>query len=84
MPVVPMTMVAPISVAVRIIVVIVTAIVVGIVAPVVYWIRVAISGSDRYTKVTASLRFLRSKGYEPKGEQKYKKIFFHKTNRLLL
>jgi len=27
---------------------------------------------------------LRSKGNEPKGEQKYKKIFFHKTNRLLL
>jgi hypothetical protein len=84
MPVVPMTMVAPISVAVRIIVGIVTAIVVGIVASVVYWIRVAISGSDRYTKVTASLRFLRSEGNEPKGEQKYKKIFFHKTNRLLL
>jgi hypothetical protein len=84
MPVVPMTMVAPISVAVRIIVVIVTAIVVGVVAPVVYWIRVAISGSDRYTKVTASLGVLRSKGNESKGEQKYKKIFFHKANRLLL
>ena len=84
MPVVPMTMVAPISVAVWIIVVIVTAIVVGIVAPVVYWIRVAISGSDRYTKVTASLGVLRSKGNESKGEQKYKKIFFRKANRLLL
>ena len=41
-PVAPMTMVVPISVTVRIIVVVVMA----IVAPVVYRIRLAISGSD--------------------------------------
>ena len=48
-------MVAPISVVVRTIVVIVTAVVVGIIAPVVHRIRVAISGANRYTKVAVSL-----------------------------
>jgi hypothetical protein len=62
---VPMTVVAPVAVAVRIIVVIVMAIVVRIVAPVVYRIRLAISGSNRYIKVTASLRFLRHESDEP-------------------
>ena len=52
-----MTVVAPVPVAVRIIVVIVMAIVARIVAPIVDRIRVAIGGSDRYTKVTVSLRF---------------------------
>lgn len=65
MPVAPMTVVAPVAVAVRIIVVIVMAIVVRIVAPVVYRIRLAISGSNRYIKVTASLRFLRHESDEP-------------------
>src|SRR5262252_7936612 len=58
-PVPPMTMVVPISVTVRSIIVIVSAIVMGIVAPVVYRIRLVITGPDRYTKVTISLRFLR-------------------------
>ena len=65
--VVPMTMVAPISVAVRIIVVVVMAIVVGIVAPVVHRTRITISGSDRYTKIPASLRFLRYENDRPKS-----------------
>ena len=58
---------ARVRVAVWIIVVIVMAIVLRIVAPVIYRIRVAISGSDRYTKITASLRFLRHKSDEAKG-----------------
>jgi hypothetical protein len=62
--VVPMTAVAPVPVSVRIIVVIILAIVVWIIvmliiAPVVYRIRVTISGSDRYTKVLVRLCFLR-------------------------
>ena len=61
-----MTVVAPVPVAVRIIVVIVMAIVARIVAPIVDRIRVAIGGSDRYTKVTVSLRFLRHESDEPK------------------
>ena len=57
--VVPMTVMAPVPVPVRIIVVIILAIVMRIIASVIHWIRGAISGSDRYTKVTVSLRFLR-------------------------
>jgi hypothetical protein len=58
--------VAPVPVAVWMIVVIVMAIVVRIVAPVIYRIRVVISGSDRDTKVTVSLGFLRHESDEPK------------------
>ena len=61
-----MTLVAPVAVSVWTIVVIVLAIVVRIVAPVLYRIRLAISGSDRYIKVSASLRFLRHESDEPK------------------
>ena len=57
-PVVPMTVVAPVPVAVWVIVVIVMAIVVRVIAPVVNRIRLVVSGSDRYTKVTVSLCFL--------------------------
>ena len=64
--VVPMTVMAPVPVPVRIIVVIILAIVMRIIAPVIYRIRGAISGSDRYTKVTVSLRFLRHESYERK------------------
>ena len=64
--VVPMTVMAPVPVPVRIIVVIILAIVMRIIAPVIYRIRGAISGSDRYTKVTVSLRFLRYESHEPK------------------
>lgn len=64
--VVPMTVMAPVPVPVRIIVVIILAIVMRIIAPVVYGIRGAISGFDRYTKVTVSLRFLRHESHEPK------------------
>ena len=63
--VVPMMAVAPVPVPVRIIVVIVLAIVVRIIAPVIHWIRVAISGSDRYTKITLSLRLLGYETHEP-------------------
>ena len=62
-----MTVLAPVAVSVWTIVVIVLAIVVRIVAPVVYRIWFAISGSDRYTKVTASLRFLRHESDKPNG-----------------
>jgi hypothetical protein len=61
-----MPVMAPVPVAVRIIVVIILAIVMRIIAPVIYRIRGAISGSDRYTKVTVSLRFLRHESHEPK------------------
>jgi hypothetical protein len=64
--VVPMTVMAPVPVPVRIIVVIILTIVMRIIAPVIYRIRGAISGSDRYTKVTVSLRFLRQESHEPK------------------
>ena len=64
--VVPMTVMAPVPVPVRIIVVIILAIVMRIIASVIHWIRGAISGSDRYTKVTVSLRFLRHESYERK------------------
>ena len=64
--VVPMTVMAPVPVPVRIIVVIILAIVMRIIASVIHWIRGAISGSDRYTKVTVSLRFLRHESQEPK------------------
>jgi hypothetical protein len=64
--VVPMTVMAPVPVPVRIIVVIILAIVMRIITPVIYRIRGAISGSDRYTKVTVSLRFLRHESHQPK------------------
>ena len=68
-PVVPMTVTVPISVVVRNIVVIVTAIVARIIATVVHRIRVAIGRSDRYPKVTVSLRFLGHESDEPKRQQ---------------
>jgi hypothetical protein len=46
--------------------VIILAIVGRIIAPVIYRIRGAIIGSDRYTKVTVSLRFLRHESDKPK------------------
>ena len=62
-----MTVVAPVPSPVRIIVIIILAmIVVRIVATVIHRIRGAIIGSDRYTKVTVSLRFLRHESHEPK------------------
>jgi len=54
-PVVPMTVGAPMPVPVRTIIVVIVAIVVRIVATVVYRIRVPIGWSDRYAKVTVSL-----------------------------
>jgi hypothetical protein len=57
--VVPMTVVAPVPVAVRIIVVIILAIVLRIIAPVVHRIRVAISGPYIYIKVPVRLGSLR-------------------------
>ena len=66
MPVVPMTVMAPIPVLVRGIVVIVMAIIARIIASVVYRIRFAIGRSDRYAKVTVSLRFLGHESDEPK------------------
>ena len=60
-----MTVVTPVPVSVRIIVVIILAIIMRIIASIIHWIRGAISGSDRYTKVTVSLRFLRHEGHEP-------------------
>jgi hypothetical protein len=54
-----------VPVPVRIIVVIILAIVMRVIAPVIYWIRGAISGTDRYTKITVSLRFLRHESHEP-------------------
>ena len=66
-----MTVVAPVPVAVWTIVVIVMAIVVvRVVAPVICRIRVVISWSDRYSKITVSLRFLRHDSDEAKGYQK--------------
>jgi hypothetical protein len=41
-------------------------VVMRIIAAVIHWIRGIISGSDRYTKVTVSLRFLRHESHEPK------------------
>jgi hypothetical protein len=64
--VVPMTVMAPVPVSIRIIVVIILAIVMRIIAPVIYRIRGAISGSDRYTEITVSLRFWRHESHEPK------------------
>ena len=63
--VVPMTVMAPVPVPVRIIVVIILAIVMRIIAPVIYRIRGAISGSDRYTQITLSLRLLGYESHEP-------------------
>ena len=60
-----MTVVTPVPVSVRIIVVIILAIVVRIIAPVIHRIRVAISGSDRYTQITLSLRLLGYESHEP-------------------
>jgi hypothetical protein len=62
----PMTVVAPVPVPVRIIVVIILPIVVRIIASVVRWIRVAISGADIYIKVTVCLRSLRQETDKPK------------------
>jgi hypothetical protein len=70
-PVVPMTMVAPVPVPVpvRTIIVVVVAIVVRIVATVVYRIRVVIGRAHRYAKVTVSLGFLGHESDEPKRQQ---------------
>ena len=65
-PVLPMTVVAPVPIPVRIIVVIILAIITRIIGPVIHGIRGAISGPHRYTKVTAGLRFLRHESDEPK------------------
>ena len=65
-PVVPMTVTVPIPVVVRNIVVIVTAIVARIIATIVHRIRAVIGRSDRYPKVTVSLRFLGHESDEPK------------------
>ena len=70
MPMVPMTVVAPVPIPVRTIIVVVGAIVVRIVATVVHRIRGAISGPDRYTKVTVGLRFLRHESDESKRQQR--------------
>jgi len=75
-PVVPMTVVAPVPVAVRIIVAIVATIVDGG--------SVAIGRSHRYAKVAASLRFLGHEGDEPKRQQNWEKIAFHEINVLAL
>jgi len=83
-PVVPMTVVAPVPVAVRIIMVVVGAIVVGIVASIVDGVRVAIGRSHRYVKVAASLRFLGHEGDEPERQQNWEKIAFHEINVLAL
>ena len=64
--VVPMTVMAPGPVPIRIIVVIILAIVARIIAPVVHWIRVAVSGPDRYTKVPVRLRSLRQESDKAK------------------
>ena len=61
-----MTVMAPVPVPVRIVVIIILAIVVRIIAPVIHRIRRAISGSDRYIKVTVGARFLRRESDEPK------------------
>jgi len=79
-PVVPMTVVAPVPVPIRTVIVIVG----GIVATVVYRVRIAIGRSDRYAKVTASLRFLGHESDEPKRQQNWEKIFFHEINLLTL
>ena len=83
-PVVPMTVVAPVPVPIRTVIVIVGGIVVRIVATVVYRVRIAIGRSDRYAKVTASLRFLGHESDEPKRQQNWEKIFFHEINLLTL
>ena len=64
--VMPMTVVTRVPVPVGIIVVIILAIVVRIIAPVIHRIRVAISGSDRYTKVPVRLRSLRQESDKAK------------------
>ena len=64
--VMPMTVVAPVSVPVGIIVVIILPIVVRTIAPVVHWIRVAISGPDIYIKIPVRLRSLRQESDKPK------------------
>jgi hypothetical protein len=68
-PVVPMTVVAPMPVPVRTIIVVIVAIVVRIVATVVYRIRVPIGWSDRYAKVAVSLRYLGRESDESKRKQ---------------
>ena len=60
-----MTVVAPVSVAVRVILVIILAIVVRIITPVIHRIRIAISGPDIYIKVPVRLRSLRQEGDNP-------------------
>ena len=64
-PVVPMTVMVPIPILARNIVVIVMAIVARIIATIVYGIGVAIGRSDRYAKVTVSFRFLGHESDEP-------------------
>jgi hypothetical protein len=70
-----MTMMLPVPVPVRIIVVVILARVVRIIAS-VFGIRVAISGSYRYAKVTVSLGSLGHESDEPKHYQKQGKTFF--------
>jgi hypothetical protein len=79
-PAVPITVVVPVPVSVRAIIVVVVAIVVRIVA-VVHRIRIAIRRPDCYVKVTAGFRFLGYESYEPKRQQNWEKIFFHEINR---
>ena len=62
-----MTLMVRVPVTVWVIVVIVMTIVLRIVASVIYRIGVAITGPDRYTKVTPSLRFLWHESDEAKG-----------------
>ena len=65
-----MTVVAPVPVPVRTIIVIVTAIIATIVhrvRVVIHRIRVVISGPDRYTKVSVSLRFLWHESDQPEA-----------------
>jgi hypothetical protein len=71
MPMARMSVVAPVPVSVRIIVVIVTA----IVATIVNGIRIVINGSDHYTEAPPSLRLLRYENGGPKSQRNQKNIF---------
>ena len=71
MPMARMSVVAPVPISVRIIVVIVTA----IVATIVNGIWIVISGSDHYTEAPPSFRLLRYENGRPKSQRNQKKIF---------
>ena len=70
-------------VPVRTIIVVIVAIVVRIVATVVYRIQVPIGWSDRYAKVAVSLRYLGRESDESKRQQNQEKIFFHEIDLLI-